>query len=236
MAAGYAPGEYDPEEGLTIVRESDGHGWVQVHFPRYGWIDFEPTSKMPIPERASLAGQPGSDSELLGGGSSPLPEDILVMGDFVTGGDISAEAGTGGSSAGFAVPIALAVGGIVAAGLVLRFAWTLGLSKASPVERAYTKMSRLGTVAGVRLRANQTPNEYGAALGAAIPAVATAARRISGAFAEHKYGHPATRGEAREDLDEEWASIRGSLAARVLTRFMPKMRDSSPVTPMVQRR
>ena len=41
--AGFLPGEYNDVGGDYIVRESDAHTWVEVYFPRYGWITFDPT-------------------------------------------------------------------------------------------------------------------------------------------------------------------------------------------------
>ncbi|PJF27485.1 MAG: hypothetical protein CUN53_03850, partial [Phototrophicales bacterium] len=44
MAAGFAQGEWDPLQDGYIVRERDAHTWVEVYFPGYGWVEFEPTS------------------------------------------------------------------------------------------------------------------------------------------------------------------------------------------------
>lgn len=44
MAAGFAQGELDPATNQYIVRERDAHTWVEVYFPGYGWVEFEPTS------------------------------------------------------------------------------------------------------------------------------------------------------------------------------------------------
>ena len=44
MAAGFSQGEYDPALGQYVVRERDAHTWVEVYFPGYGWVEFEPTS------------------------------------------------------------------------------------------------------------------------------------------------------------------------------------------------
>jgi type IV secretory pathway VirB2 component (pilin) len=44
IAAGFAQGEYDASLGQFVVRERDAHTWVEVYFPGYGWIEFEPTS------------------------------------------------------------------------------------------------------------------------------------------------------------------------------------------------
>ncbi|MFZ3215523.1 MAG: DUF3488 and transglutaminase-like domain-containing protein [Candidatus Acidiferrales bacterium] len=40
---GFLPGEYNDIGGDWIVRASDAHVWVEVFFPDYGWITFDPT-------------------------------------------------------------------------------------------------------------------------------------------------------------------------------------------------
>lgn len=40
---GFLPGEYNDLGGDYIVRESDAHAWVEVYFPQYGWLTFDPT-------------------------------------------------------------------------------------------------------------------------------------------------------------------------------------------------
>ncbi len=40
---GFLPGEYNDVGGDWIVRASDAHVWVEVFFPGYGWITFDPT-------------------------------------------------------------------------------------------------------------------------------------------------------------------------------------------------
>ena len=40
---GFLPGQYNSVGGDFIVRASDAHSWVEVFFPGYGWIAFDPT-------------------------------------------------------------------------------------------------------------------------------------------------------------------------------------------------
>jgi hypothetical protein len=42
-ATGFLAGEYNDVGGDYIVRESDAHAWVEVYFPDYGWMTFDPT-------------------------------------------------------------------------------------------------------------------------------------------------------------------------------------------------
>jgi len=41
VAVGYRPGA--AQEGRFLVRTRDAHAWVEVFFPGYGWLPFEPT-------------------------------------------------------------------------------------------------------------------------------------------------------------------------------------------------
>jgi len=44
MVVGYATGNYDIVNARYVVTEADAHAWVEIYFPGYGWIEFEPTA------------------------------------------------------------------------------------------------------------------------------------------------------------------------------------------------
>ena len=49
VAEGFTSGTYDPQTKTWTVTDHDAHAWVEVWFPRYGWLPFDPT-----PGRGSL--------------------------------------------------------------------------------------------------------------------------------------------------------------------------------------
>ena len=55
FVTGYASGRYDPSQNQYIVSEAEAHSWVEVYFPKYGWVEFEPTAGRPaslLPEHS----------------------------------------------------------------------------------------------------------------------------------------------------------------------------------------
>jgi transglutaminase-like putative cysteine protease len=57
VAAGFTTGSYDLADGVWTVTDHDAHAWVEVWFPRYGWLPFDPT-----PGRGPLSGSYSSAS------------------------------------------------------------------------------------------------------------------------------------------------------------------------------
>jgi hypothetical protein len=53
LVTGYVGGTWVPEQGHLVVTQADAHSWVEIYFPGYGWIEFEPTSARSLFERST---------------------------------------------------------------------------------------------------------------------------------------------------------------------------------------
>jgi transglutaminase-like putative cysteine protease len=193
VATGFAPGEFDSNTGVSIVRENHAHSWVEVYFPAYGWITFEPSAIRPIPPRveeaAAPAATPVSDTGLSANTTHLTPDELDEL--LNIGGQAGVDTPRpflftlpGFLLLGFAAAIALA---LVAAG-VLALMWRRGLGSLSVYQRPYAEMVKLGRWSGaLRPRISDTPFEVAERLARQVPAAQPAINDVTEVYVEGTY-------------------------------------------------
>ncbi|MEW5989843.1 MAG: transglutaminase domain-containing protein [Chloroflexota bacterium] len=186
LVQGFLPGDRDVS-GLEVVRNAGAHAWVQVYFPGYGWVDFDPTGGN-VAQRGPLPSGPPA---------SPTPRPSFSFG---TGGPLESDPeinpnplgpdGSSGSTTSQPGPgpfIAIAVLLVVGA-LALGFAaWRRGPRAIHP-DRAWGSIGRLAARFGFGPRPSQTVYEYAGALGDVLPTARPELRTVANAKVEIAYG------------------------------------------------
>ncbi len=120
VAAGFAPGSYDPATHQWVATDLDAHAWVEVWFPTVGWVRFDPTPAV-APALAGLSG----GSALTGGlpkgrRATPLPRRRV---EVPAGGSAPRRRVAAGSSLAPAAVIGVVIGALallLGLGMLLR--------------------------------------------------------------------------------------------------------------------
>ncbi len=190
IAEGYLPGTRDPRSGKETLLGRNRHQWVEVFFPGYGWVAFDPTggevSRLdPLPTGAPLASSSPRPSSSFGPGSSARPTRNLRDEGF-DGAPGSFRIGTGGPSAGLMGAVAVLLATVV--GVLMFMTWRRGPRGQTTPDRAYGSVTRIAARLGFGPRPNQTVYEYAGALAEVLPEARPQLETVARAKVESTYG------------------------------------------------
>jgi len=230
LVSGFGPGTYDNATNNYVVRSEDAHSWVEVYFPGYGWIEFEPTKDtnntyFPITRGASGTNLCFRDlgCENPGGASSGS---ITIPGQRPeSGGTNVQEKAPAGVGAGFLrIPDATTLTkiiGIAVAVLLLLFAMAARYLRPRTVMGVWRRTLVLARLAGADQRAGETPHELGRRLAGTFPEASEPMRALASGFVVAAYAPPEVARSARASVMEAWSALRPFMLRRVLARFRP---------------
>nr|WP_290669446.1 transglutaminase domain-containing protein [Ardenticatena sp.] len=230
IAQGYSQGRLiNPDANVYEVRGTNAHTWVEVYFPGFGWIEFEPTAAEPALNRPPRPPEMNEPETTLGqNGESQSPDDLRNQLDRLRDieGQIADEQGGRDPFATLrrtpdwrtlAVPVATAGGlalVLLAGYRVLTQRWrTLPV-----VEQAYDQLVLLGRLLRLPPQAWQTPREYVRTLGERIPTTREPLTRLGDYLNKARFAPYEYTSQDEEEALAVWREARERLIAWLLRR------------------
>lgn len=213
LVTGYGPGSRNPFTGYFDVRGSDAHAWVEVLYPRSGWVAYDPTFGVPpaAPGRARFIA-PEVMAAIGRFVSSVVPDPVKAVAIAIGRGMVSAVRWLAG-----AWVIVLALGAAVGVAWALRGRGRRPRRRGPPAEGvalAFERLSEVGERRGSPRLPHQTPEEFLAAL---EPRLAeherSEAELVVRLFEQDRF--------ASEDVDERDVGRALAAAARLASRNRP---------------
>jgi hypothetical protein len=183
-----------------LIRASDAHTWVEVFFPNYGWIPFEPTPDplYPALDRSAFDTAPQGVPA-----PAPLP------------GASKANPGSGVArpSAGLVPGLTMAALALAVLALVLVLATIVarGPARLRNPETAWRRLGWLAARVGQRRRPSDTPVEFAGRLASAMPTLSRAITDLGQAYSQWCYRREGIADLQWRRADDAWRSLRAGM-------------------------
>ncbi len=220
IAVGYALDTEDTS-GLTYsVRKNDAYSWVEVYFPQYGWVEFDPSSDRPamaVLLTEEMGDQPAlRESVVLDSLSLPVPEIDLTVDDL-----LSALKGDVDEKQTWLIAVWISIG--VIAFLMIsvfgsRLFWLWNLRGLESTSRYVASVQRLSGWAGISVNDKETIREWGERLGKRIHKIDDL-RVLIESFEADRYGPPQNVKNDSKVSVKVYTNLRKSLVSAILRRF-----------------
>ena len=222
FVTGYSEGEKITGEDIYILNDSDAHGWVEVFFPTYGWIPFEPTPGVSIPPITYSIPEPvekpaSNISGQLLFGCEDDDEDCEEAGGN------NKTMGTSSDPQSFlnwllVIPpaVLIVIGGLLVSTLSIIILWAKYMASRGEPHVTYKNMTLLGRIAGARPERYQTPYEYQKYLEESLRTSNTYISTITNAYVQTMYSQHKLERSQIDELIQAWRKLRFLLILNIL--------------------
>ncbi|MCY3559462.1 MAG: transglutaminaseTgpA domain-containing protein [Chloroflexi bacterium] len=218
---------YDDRTQNYIVRGHDSYAWVEVYFPNYGWVDFDPTPSTSADETlASIAGGAAGARRIAaqrlttprfdlrpGTGGDPLSDlDLTEILQYLADGTIPGEDAllAQGASRWYWLGPTIAASILFAVLLLLRIGWWLSLRGLEPTARLWVSASRLARWIGVRADPSTTPQEHARAIDNRL-GLGDLALDLADRYTATRFGRKSLSDEQEAETIDNWKRLRSSM-------------------------
>ena len=222
LATGYTTGDRVPDQDIYRVTDSHSHAWVEVYFPSYGWISFEPTPGAGIPK--AVIPEPGEASEESGTNAELNPQDQpcidlpqACIEEGETPSNDGGQTATGLWSGKFMNILPWLLGALGITGLMAAAAsifWRRYMAPSDDPRALYRRLGLLGGVGSLGPSDHQTPFQYRDRLHAALPGYREEVSVMVNAYVRARYGAKVLSIADRRRLAEAWLRVRLPLLRR----------------------
>jgi transglutaminase-like putative cysteine protease len=206
LVEGFLPG--DRVGNVETVRNRSAHAWVEVYFPTFGWIRFDPTG--PGVGRAS---EIKTGAVVAPFTIPPVPPNERGRDPIgvPNGGTNTTPVGRGNSGGDRLIFALLTVLLVLVLGGVALAAWIRGPRGELTPDRAWQSMSKAAARLGFGPRPNQTVYEYANALAELVPVAATDLTTVADAKVETSYARARLGGDRLSAVGQATRRLRVSL-------------------------
>lgn len=212
VVSGYALGDY--ANGVFHIIEADAHAWVEIYFPSYGWIEFEPTASQPAIARPRRAQATLDNRDVDESAAEQRRRRERTRADELEDAEDFGAAFTTARAWQFDERAALlGLGGalgVTLAGIVSLRRWRRlqQLARLPPAARAYEEMLERARWLGWREPRHATPLERAHAIGHLVPNARAPTVYIADCYTRERFGAHPLDAAARAMLARVWETWR----------------------------
>ena len=225
VARGYASGEYNEDYEAYIVRSLDAHAWPEVYFPKYGWIEFEPTASEELlvrPLEEDGTDSASIDPSLRGPLSqNPFEEEEYPYPDVPFGPLPTTPTSDPWWQRTDWLLNLLPVLPVLLGGYLIWRIRQRSRSAATLVTAAFDNMIDYASRLGVKLRPDQTPYECAAAIAAIMDEDTKDVRMITDLYVKQRYGRTEATVFDEMNAMDAWRRLRQTLRVYLILKRLP---------------
>ena len=241
VVGGYAQGSFDAETSSYRVQASNSHTWVEVYFPNYGWIQFEPTASVPAWDRPESVDEGGSGGDAFSAFSSQafLTRDQLLGEDLDTpdastldeellDNMLAAEPETAVEPSFWdTFPVWQALGAILVLAVAISLSYVaneMNKRVEGDVDKSFLRLCSWAGWLGLATQETQTPYEQAEVLVTAVPEGREPIRTLTKQFVLKQFSPAKTYEDGFNPLSQ-WQQLRPILIRQTLAKKLENLRN-----------